>query len=393
VSRRALSRRPLAATLAFRQPLLQLLEANPRGEDALFSRLEDLRAEGHPVYSSMLAILAHLSFSESEARAHWQGILAHREQLRERLGRDVGLRVALLDYFVNVDEALTNPKVIELAIYERTERSAVTDGLTGLYNHAYLLTALRREMERARRHGLALSLAIFDLDNFKKVNDTSGHLEGDRVLIRAAVVVARALRQIDVAARYGGEEFAVILPDTPRTGAYVVAERIRQGIERHFRRRRGGPTVTVSGGVACFPEDAESVEELIRRADKGLYQSKANGKNRITLAAGERRHAVRLPATLAVRIVDGAERPAAARTANVSADGLLLRLKQPVPLGSVVRATIRPRNAAPLEVVGQVVRVAPLPEAAGRARYEIGVRLQSGKARAARLLALAGGAP
>jgi diguanylate cyclase (GGDEF)-like protein len=382
-----------SSSLAFRQPLLHLLEANPRGEEQLLARFEDMRAQGHPVYSSVLAILAHLSFSEGEARRHWQGILAHRARLQQGLGRDTGLRVALLDYFVNVNEALINPKVIELAIYERTERSAVTDGLTGLYNHAYFLTALRREAERARRHRLTLSLALFDLDNFKKVNDTSGHLEGDRVLIRSAAVVARALRAIDVAARYGGEEFAVLLPDTPRNGAYVVAERIRQGIERHFRRRRGGPTVTVSGGVACFPEDATSTEDLIRRADKSLYESKADGKNRITLAAGERRDSIRLPATLPAHLAGGAARPASARTANLSAHGMLLRLTRPFPVGSAVEVRIRPRAAAPLDVVGQVVRVAPLAEATGRARYEIAVRLRNGKARAVRLLALAGGAP
>jgi hypothetical protein len=202
--------------------------------------------------------------------------------------------------------------------------------------------------------------------------------------------VARALREIDVAARYGGEEFAVILPDTPRTGAYVVAERIRQGIERHFRRRRGGPTVTVSGGVACFPDDATSIEELIRSADKGLYQSKADGKNRITLAAGERRDSIRLPVTLPVSVAGNAARPSAARIANLSAHGMLLRLTRPFPVGTAVEATIRPGRATPLSIVGQVVRVAPLPEATGRARYEIAVRLRGGKARAARLLAMAG---
>ena len=177
--------------------------------------------------------------------------------MRAALGRDPGLRVAILDYFVNVSHELRNPKMIEIAIYERTERSAVTDGLTGLYNHAYFLQALRQEVLRSKRHGLKAALLLLDLDDFKRVNDERGHVEGDRVLMKAAAIVRDSVREIDVAARYGGEEFAVLLPDTSRLGAFVVAERIRppdRGAlraradaghrlrrDRHLPRRRGRP--------------------------------------------------------------------------------------------------------------------------------------------------------
>ena len=132
--------------------------------------------------------------------------------MREALGRDPGLRVAILDYFVNVSRELRNPKIIEISMYERTERSAVSDGLTGLYNHAYLLQALRQEVLRSKRHGLKAALLLLDLDDFKRVNDERGHVEGDRVLMKAAAIVRDSVREIDVAARYGGEEFAVLLP-------------------------------------------------------------------------------------------------------------------------------------------------------------------------------------
>ncbi|PYQ55412.1 MAG: diguanylate cyclase, partial [Acidobacteria bacterium] len=193
-----------------RQALLQLLEANAPDEETLLARFEE-RRHGGPIYSSILYILTHLTFSETEAERHWRRIRQHRETMTGALGRDVGLRVALLDYFVNVNRELKNPKVIELSIFESTARSAVTDGLTGLYNHTFFLSALRRETQRSKRHGLKLSLAMLDLDDFKRLNDTRGHLEGDRVLIKSASVVAENLREIDIAARYGGEEFALIL--------------------------------------------------------------------------------------------------------------------------------------------------------------------------------------
>jgi GGDEF domain-containing protein len=217
-------------SLNFRQSLLEFLEAGPGHEEALLEEFERKRGQGDPLYSSLLYLLTHLNFTERQATRHWKKVVAHRDVLRAAIGRDPGLRVAILDYFVNVSRELKNPKVIELAIYERTERSAVTDGLTGLYNHAFFLQALRQEVLRSKRHGLRAALLLLDLDNFKRVNDERGHVEGDRVLMKAAAVVREGVREIDVAARYGGEEFAVLLPDTSRLGASDVAERNRRRI-------------------------------------------------------------------------------------------------------------------------------------------------------------------
>jgi len=363
-------------TVAFRQSLLKLLEADAPHEERLLAGLERRRGEG-PVYSSLLYILTHLSFSEAEARRHWKRVVAHRERLRLALERDVGLRVALLDYFVNVNRELRNPKVIEISIYERTERSALTDGLTGLYNHAYFLTAPRREVQRSTRHRLRLSVILLDLDDFKKVNDSRGHVEGDKVLMKAAALVQESVREIDVAARYGGEEFGVIVTDTDRAGAHVVAERIRRRIDEHFRRRRMSPPVTISGGVATWPDDAAGADELLRRADEGLYRAKAAGKNCITLAAGERRRHPRLPSRHAVTL-SSSGRAATARTKNVSQGGLLLNLKEPVPLGSTVSLVIRPSEGPVMGLRGEVVRV----DAIGSGGYDVGVRLLTGRNRA-----------
>ena len=355
-----------------RQNLLKLLESDPPNEEGLLAEFEGYRQAGQPVYACLLSILTHLSFSEGEAYRHWRRIQAHRDRLRSALRRDVGLRVALLDYFVNVNRELHNPKVIEIAIYERTERSAVTDGLTGLFNHAYLVQALKREVQRARRHDLKLSVAMFDLDDFKRVNDTLGHLEGDRILMKTAAVIRESLREIDTAARYGGEEFAILLPETSRAGAHVVADRIRRRIEERFRRR---DTIreTISGGVATYPEDASNPEDLLRRADEGLYRAKADGKNRITMVGNERRRHLRVPVSHPLMLRARSTRRAA-RAMNVSAGGLLVSLRGPVPVGSNVTLVIHPEGAASMALRGVVVRVEKAGHDGGRP-YEIGVRL------------------
>jgi diguanylate cyclase (GGDEF)-like protein len=370
-----------AATL--RHSLQDLLELDPPKEERLHAELQRRKKSdpGAPLYSSVLHILTHLDFSESEAERHWKKIRAHREALKPRLRRDPGLRVALLDYFLNLNHELENPKIIEISIFEQTERSAITDGLTGLFNHRHFAQILKQELSRARRHRTRVSLALFDLDDFKKVNDTRGHPVGDKVLVRAAAVLKDGVRDIDTAARYGGEEFAVILPETGRTGAYVVADRVRQQIERHFRRARGLPGMTVSGGVASFPDDAGSAADLVKKADRGLYRSKAAGKNRITLAKGERRRHRREEPTTPVKVAASGKRVALTRTKNVSAGGVLVSLKQPVEVGSLVSVVLRDGKAPPVDLRGQVVRVSP---AETRGAFDVGVRfVGKGRARVA----------
>jgi diguanylate cyclase (GGDEF)-like protein len=359
-----------AETLNFRQSLLEFLEAGPGQEEALLEQFERKKSQGDPLYSSLLYLLTHLNFTERQAARHWKKVVKHRDTLRAAIGRDPGLRVAILDYFSNVSREFRNPKMIELANYERTERSAVTDGLTGLYNHSFFLQALRQEVLRSRRHGLRAALLLLDLDDFKQINDERGHVEGDRVLMRAAAVVREGVREIDVAARYGGEEFAVLLPDTSRLGAFVVAERIRRRIEERFA--RGRSVVTISGGIAVFPDDAGTPADLIVQADAGLYGAKAAGKNRILLPQGERRRFRRQISPQGVTVATRAGR-APARVKNVSEGGLLVSLREAVPLGSAVSLTIERVGNTPVGLRGQVVRVERVPGEIEPA-FDVGVR-------------------
>ncbi len=352
----------------FRQALLDILEAGPGREEALLAELEKTRSPGDPLYSALLSLLTHLNFAERRAERHWKRVVAHRAAMRKALGRDPGLRVALLDYFANVCGELRNPKLIEIASFERTERSAVTDGLTGLFNHTYFLQAVRQELLRSRRHGLRAALLLLDLDDFKRVNDERGHVEGDRALVRAAAVLRETVREIDLAARYGGEEFAVLLPDTSRLGALVVAERVRRRIEERFARYR--PRVTISGGVAVFPDDAATPADLVVRADAGLYAAKAAGKNRIVQSSADRRRHRRQARAQRVTLSAGG-RARAARVKNLSEGGLLVSLREPVPLGSAVTIVIDHRGASTVDLRGEVVRVERV---SGEAAFDVGVR-------------------
>ena len=154
---------------------------------------------------------------------------------------------------------------------------AMMDGLTRVRNHRALMERLRTEIALAERSKSDLSIALFDLDDFKRVNDTKGHLFGDKVLADFASIAENAIRASDVFGRYGGEEFLLILPSTNRTTGFQIAERIRKLVEGyHFF---GGLHITVSAGLHQY--EREGVEELIRCADEKLYRAKGTGKNRV----------------------------------------------------------------------------------------------------------------
>ncbi len=167
---------------------------------------------------------------------------------------------------------------------ERLRQLAIKDGLTGLYNYRHLKKTLNYEVQRSERHKSPFSLIMFDIDHFKKYNDTFGHLAGDKVLQIIAKLLVRNLRRIDTAARYGGEEFAVLLPNTVKKNARVVAEKLRTLIERYpfpYQANQSDNNLTISLGLSNYPADGRSFEQLVECADKRLYRAKASGRNQV----------------------------------------------------------------------------------------------------------------
>lgn len=164
------------------------------------------------------------------------------------------------------------------------EERAVVDALTGLYNHAYLAGALNRELKRCQRYKLDLSCLMIDVDDFKRINDTHGHLAGDEVLRTVGRMLQTTLRGYDFAVRYGGDEFVIVLSQNDPAGARHVAERIREMVMHYmfFPLQSTPNPVTVSIGVASVPGDQiKAVPSLIEAADQVLYQAKTQGKNRV----------------------------------------------------------------------------------------------------------------
>ena len=187
------------------------------------------------------------------------------------------VRILLEPASVALDNAL---------LLKRAETLSVTDDLTHLYNSRYLNLVLRKETKRASRSGRPLSLLFIDLDGFKSINDTHGHLFGSRALVEAAAVIRQSARETDVVSRFGGDEFALVLPDTGGEGAYAVGERIRERIAAHRFLAGDGLDIHLTGsvGVATLPDVAASAEELVQAADKAMYQVKESGKNGIQAA-------------------------------------------------------------------------------------------------------------
>jgi diguanylate cyclase (GGDEF)-like protein len=166
-------------------------------------------------------------------------------------------------------------------LLEEIQHLAATDALTGLANRATFQLTLGSELARARRGGGEVSLVMLDIDHFKALNDTHGHLAGDEVLRGVSSALDACCRSFDTPARYGGEEFAVVLPQTGAEDARDVAERLRAAIGE----ARVEPGVTVSVGVATFPRDGEDADDLVKAADDALYASKRAGRDRVTAAS------------------------------------------------------------------------------------------------------------
>ena len=277
----------------FRDDLLQLLvddEENRRYVREQSDLLLSSRKQEN-FYSELLRLFVHLSFEEKDARDHWIKILENYDYLHNCLDRPVGLRVAMFDYFINLNQMLNFPILVEIRLFKRTQEMAMVDSLTGVFNRRYFDVNFLKEVKRARRYHKELSVFFLDLDNFKVINDTRGHLFGDEVLRKLGEELKESCREEDIICRYGGEEFVVVLPETNSGGAQQFADRFRDKL-------KGIPffadnQVTFSGGVCTFPYDGDTPEELLRNADQALYAAKFSGKDCIVKSKTDNRRFVR----------------------------------------------------------------------------------------------------
>lgn len=266
-----------------KQEILSILTDSTISEEVLIKKLETLgRKSENGFYSDLFRVIASLDLKEEEAELYWKEILIHSEKLSLSLGRQIGFRVAMLDYLTNNRNLVKNPKIIEFDIFEEVIRHSVIDELTGIYNRRYFNTTLAREIKRSVRYKKNLSLFVFDIDNFKAFNDSFGHIAGDNALQIVSRCLTQTFRTEDTVARIGGEEFAVILPECDIDAAIKPCIRFAEQLKQYSlsNLQRG---ITISGGISSFPEHGLTGEDLYIRADELAYKAKRTGKDKICI--------------------------------------------------------------------------------------------------------------
>jgi len=250
-------------------------------ENELLSELK--KARGELFYSDLLHAITHQFFPPAVAQNLWNQILRHKYDMSYTLQRNIRIAVASLDFLSNLTSEMRSPTVIDERRIAGIIDLSLRDSLTRLFNHATCYHKIKLELSRFERYGTIVSLMMIDIDDFKKINDTYGHTEGDGVLSILGKVIVQEIRDTDICCRYGGEEFSVIMPSTGIQDAAALADRLREKVEHSMPL---GKRVTISGGVASCDTTITSAQLLVDRADAALYLAKKNGKNRVELSVG-----------------------------------------------------------------------------------------------------------
>ncbi len=245
-------------------------------------------------YRDIIFALIQIRLPEEEAQRDWKEILKHKFLISEKLGRNVGIHVATLDYYTNIKRKIISPKIVDAHEYVDTASRALIDDLTKAYNRHFFDEEFKRLFAAARQSGTVFSLIMLDLDHFKIYNDVNGHIQGDLALIETVRILHAVCSPDDSVTRYGGEEFAILLPSQPLNLSLRTAENIRTAIfDYRFVNEQQLPNkrLTASLGVAAYNSGIRSTIAMIEEADSALYQAKNAGRNQvkafISSAAGQ----------------------------------------------------------------------------------------------------------
>ncbi len=361
---------------AIRKTVLKCLDDYSFDDEKLISALNSIiDSEGKEACQVIFSVLTHLDLSSNKAVDYWNQVVSHRNSICKSLGRNVNLRTAICDFFCSINKAMKNPIVIEIRVLEDALSSFIYDCLTGLYRRRTFDEMFLRETERATRYGLELSVLFFDLDDFKNINDSYGHLAGDDSLKNVARIVMDEIRTVDIASRYGGEEIVVVLPETGKAEAFVVGERIRGKVEGLKLDYKGQIiSLTISGGIATLPIDATDTKNLIKNSDIAVYKAKEAGKNNVVLFSENKRRYIRVDFISNIKVnevepnrnVDALE----VTSKNLSMGGILFESKHLIKINTKVQLQI-PIGISddPLLVYGTVVRV----ETFSPTQFDIGI--------------------
>ncbi len=360
-----------------REYLVHLIGRFSEDDDGFLNEVDRLiKSKGDDVYPVLLNLFTQLEFTGDEAKMVWDDILRHHYKLNSLVGRQVKLLTSLCDYLLSVKKSFKNPTMVELKLFEEASHHSKCDAMTGLFNRTYFTEALSGEISRSKRQNTEFSLIFLDLDNFKKVNDLYGHLTGDTVLTSISGMIQKEKRAEDTAARFGGEEMIILLPGTNKMNAMIKADRIREKIEElEFEYEGKRFKVTVSGGVATYPLDAQTGQDMIECSDKAMYRAKASGKNCIELYSQDKRQFMRIDFSGPVKVQPLGHRTTSlsqfkVKSKDLSLAGMLFETHQSLELGTRVQLAV-PLNKPehPMIVIGTVVRLEKLDSF----KYDVGI--------------------
>jgi len=361
--------------LPLRESIIGFMKNHGEDEEMFLKELEQIaKSEGDMIFPVLLNVFTQLDFSQDEAKDIWEGILKHRKEMSDSFKRQVNILTAICDYFLTIKKSFNYPKVVELKVFEEANHFSKCDSLTGLYNRGYFEDSLSGEISRARRYDTEFSILLLDLDDFKSVNDTMGHLAGDFVLKKVSNLIINEKREEDVVARYGGEELVVILPETNKVNTIIKAERIRKKIQDMSLLFDGKKfKISVSGGIATFPQDAVEANKLIQCADQALYRAKGEGKNRICLFSIDKRQYVRIDFAGKIKVQPlgkwVSQSQTFAKSRDLSLSGIMFESENPMAIGTKIQLEVPvPTKDNPIILVGTVARVEVFEN-----HYDIGV--------------------
>ena len=246
--------------------------------------LDSIGKKSGTYYRDLIFALIQIRLPEDEAKRDWKEILKHKYILSERLGRNVGIHVATLDYYTNIKKQIAFPKIVDAREYVDTASRALVDELTKAYNRRFFDEEFRRFFLQARSGGKIFSLVMLDLDNFKIYNDINGHIQGDIALIETVRILHAVCSQDSAVCRYGGEEFIILIPGLSLEAAAKTAEDIRQAIyDYRFVNEQAlpGGRLSVSLGVTVYRDAIQEPQQMVEEADAALYRAKNEGRNRV----------------------------------------------------------------------------------------------------------------
>ncbi|MBD3347033.1 MAG: diguanylate cyclase [Chitinivibrionales bacterium] len=257
-----------------------LLEHIEKDEEILLS----LDKQPGTYHQDIIFALIQIRLPENEAQRDWKEILKHKYDISQKLGRNVGIHVAALDYYTNIKRKIKHPKIIDANEYADTASRALADDLTKAYNRQFFEQQIKRLFFKAKTGGNLFSMLMLDLDHFKMYNDLNGHIKGDIALIETVRILHAVCSTDDTVARYGGEEFSILLPNQSLSLAMTTADNIRNALydyrfvnEQHLP----GGRLSVSIGVTAFRDDIKEPSEMIDEADVALYRAKNSGRNKV----------------------------------------------------------------------------------------------------------------